>query len=398
VLQDADLEYAELDETALRVFPVRREELFAYDVVIFGDVNPAYLSASVLANLHDFVAKKGGGLAFIAGPLFTPQAYQDTPLEPLFPIDLTGVTVGSATGLDQGFVVRPTDLGMASPQMQLGDTIEETERIWRDLPPLYWLLEAPRAKPAARVLAEHPTRLADDGRPLPVFVMQYVGAGKVLFHGTDDTWRWRHRVGDVFFARYWIQAVRYLSRSKLLGKDHAVELTADRREFRRGEAVRMRVRFIDERQAPVADDGVTVVLEREGQKNRRLSLHRNATNRGVFEGVFNDAMDGRYHAWVAAPTLEGKAPSTDFLVVAPPGELERVQMDADELKRAADETRGHFYRIGDVEQLFGDLPPGRQVPIETLPPEVLWNKWWLLTAFMGLIVSEWILRKRKGML
>ena len=29
VLQDADLEYAELDQTALRVFPVRREELFA---------------------------------------------------------------------------------------------------------------------------------------------------------------------------------------------------------------------------------------------------------------------------------------------------------------------------------------------------------------------------------
>jgi hypothetical protein len=398
VLQDADLEYAELDQTALRVFPVRREELFAFDVVIFGDVNPSFLSASVLANLHDFVAEKGGGVAFIAGPHFTPLAYANTPLEPLFPIDLAAATSPSAEGLEQGFVVQPTDLGMSSPQMQLGDDASETERIWRDLPPMYWLLEAQHQKPAARVLAEHPGRLADDGRPLPVFLMQYVGAGKVLFHATDDTWRWRHRLGDVFFARYWIQAVRYLSRSKLLGKDHAVELSADRREFRRGEAVRLRVRFIDERQAPVADDGVVVVLEREGQKNQRISLQRNATNRGVFEGVFNDAMDGRYHAWIAAPTFEGKAPSADFLVVAPPGELERVQMNADELKRAADETRGRFYRINEVERLFGDLPPGRQVPIESLPPEVLWNKWWLLAAFLGLIVSEWILRKRKGMI
>ena len=109
-------------------------------------------------------------------------------------------------------------------------------------------------------------------------------------------------------------------------------------------------------------------------------------------------MDGRYHAWVASPTLEGKAPSADFLVVAPPGELERVQMDAAELKQAADETRGRFYRINEVERLLDDLPPGQQVPIETLPPEFLWNKWWLLAAFLGLIVSEWILRKRKGML
>jgi hypothetical protein len=228
--------------------------------------------------------------------------------------------------------------------------------------------------------------------------MQYVGAGKVLFHATDDTWRWRHRVGDVFFARYWVQAVRYLSRSKLLGKDLSVELSADRREYRRGEPVRLRVRFVDERQAPVDDDGVVVVIERDGQKNQRINLERNATNRGVFEATFTNTMDGKYHAWVAQGAAEGSAPSADFLVVAPPGELERVQMDAAELKRAADETRGRFYRIHEVERLLDDLPAGRQVPIETLPPETLWNKWWLLATFLGLIVTEWILRKRKGML
>jgi hypothetical protein len=398
VLQDADLEYAELDPTALRVFPVRREELFAFDVVIFGDVNPSYLSASVLSNLHDFVEKKGGGLAFIAGPLFTPLVYRNTPLEPLFPIDLAGAANPDAQSLDEGFVVQPTDLGLASPQMQLGDSASESARIWQDLPSVYWLLEAQQIKPAARVLAEHPTRLASDGRRLPVFLMQYVGAGKVLFHGTDDTWRWRYRLGDVYFARYWVQAVRYLSRSKLLGKDHSIELTADRREYRRGEMVRLRARFIDERQAPAEDDGVSVVLEREGQKNQRINLQRNATNRGAFEGTFSNPMDGKYHAWIASPTLEGKAPSADFLVVAPPGELERVQMDAGELKLAAQETRGRFYRIGDVGALLDDLPPGHQVPIETLPPQVLWNQWWLLLAFLVLLVSEWILRKRKGML
>ncbi len=398
VLQDADLEYAELDETALRVFPVRREELFAYDVVIFGDVNPSFLSASVLSNLNDFVAQKGGGLAFIAGPRFTPQAYHDSPLEPLFPIDLTTTVSPTADELRNGFVIEPTELGLPTPQMQLGDTLADTAQIWRELPPVYWLLEASQVKPGARVLAEHPDRLDDNGRRLPVFLMQYVGAGKVLFHATDDTWRWRHRVGDVFFARYWIQAVRYLSRSKLLGQDHSVELSADRREYRRGEPVRLRVRFIDERQAPVADDGVIVVLEREGHKNHRVNLHRNATNRGVFEGTFQEALDGRYHARVVVPTFEGTAPATDFSVVAPPGELEQVRMDAESLKQAAEETRGRFYRIDQVDRLLRDLPPGRQVPIESLPPKNLWNSWWLLSAFLGLIVTEWILRKRKGML
>ncbi len=399
VLQDADLEYAESDETALRVFPVRREELFAYDVIIFGDVNPSFLSSAVLSNLQDFVEKKGGGVIFVSGPRYMPLAYRGTPLEPLLPFDVTSASLpGVDQSADQGFVAQPTELGLASPQMQLGDSPADNQRIWQQLPPLYWLLEIGQTKPAARVLAEHPTRLAADGRHLPVFLMQYVGAGKVLFHATDDTWRWRYRVGDVFFARYWVQAIRYLSRSKLLGKDHAVELVADRREYLRGNPVRLRARFVDERQAPADDDGVTVVLEREGQKNQQIKLQRNPTSRGIFEATLTDTTDGKYHAWIAAPTLEGRAPSADFVIVAPPGEMERVQMDAQELARAAEETRGRFYRLADIARLQDDLPPGRQVPIEALPPEVLWNRWWVLATFLGLIVSEWILRKRKGML
>ncbi len=401
VLQDADLEYAELDPTALRVFPVRREELFEYDVLIFGDVNPAFLSVSVMQNVNDFVEQKGGGVAFVAGPLYTPMAYRHTPLAPLFPVDLeTIVSPRAATEkvITEGFHVVPTELGLASPQMQLGDTAAETLRIWQHLPELYWLLETPVLKPAARVLAEHPKRLAADGRKLPVFSLQYVGAGKVLFHATDDTWRWRYRVGDVFFSRYWVQTIRYLSRSKLLGKDRSAELSTDRRQYRRGEGVRIRARFTDERLAPAEDDGVTVVVEREGHKNERVKLGRDATSRGVFEGVLPNAAEGNYHLWIATPTLEGKAPSADFLVVPPPGEFERVQMDAAELARAAEETRGRFYRATEAGRIAADLPPGRQVPIESLPPKVLWNQWWLLSAFLGLLVTEWVLRKRKGML
>ena len=192
VLQDADQEYAELDQSALRGFPVRREDLFEYDVLLFGDVNPAYLSIGVMQNIADFVEKKGGGVAFIAGPLYTPLAYRHTPLAELLPVDLetaTPPTGDSGGAITEGFRVEPTELGLASPQMQLGTSAEETKQIWANLPKLYWLLETPVLKPAARVLAEHPTLTGADGRKLAVFSLQFVGAGKVLFHATDDTWR-----------------------------------------------------------------------------------------------------------------------------------------------------------------------------------------------------------------
>ena len=89
VLQDADVEYAEQDKAALRVFPVRRDELFAYDAIILGDANPALLSAAALQNLADFADRPGkrGALVCLAGPRYMPQAYRDTPLERLMALE-----------------------------------------------------------------------------------------------------------------------------------------------------------------------------------------------------------------------------------------------------------------------------------------------------------------------
>jgi len=406
VLQSADPEHAEQSETALRGFPVRREELFQYNVIILGDADPSQLSGSMMQNLVDFVYNqqgagqqgRGGALICLAGPDYMPLAYRGTPLAKLLPIELGSVVSdGPGTPPVEEFVLQPTELGLSSPPMQLGDTPAETRRIWRNLPPLYWLLKAPEVKPGAIVLARHPEFAGHDGRRLPLIAMQYVGAGKVLFHATDETWRWRWRVGDVFFARYWVQMIRFLSRAKLSEGDLSAVLTSDRRKYQRGEPVQLRLRFADDRLAPAADDGVTVVLEQKGRKTRRVRLHRGAVARGIFEGRLTKPPIGSYHAWVAIPTLPGGTPSVDFEVVAPPGEFRRVQMDAPELKRAAQGTRGRFYTFLQADRLADDLPAGRQVPIESLPPKPLWNTWPVLLVFLLLLTAEWVLRKLGGM-
>ncbi len=253
-------------------------------------------------------------------------------------------------------------------------------------------------KPGVRVLAEHPTRLGPDGRHLPVFCFQYVGAGKVLFHATDETWRWRYRVGDAYFARYWVQTIRYLCRAKLTDAGRAVMLTTDRREYAQGEPVRLRARFADERLAPADDNGVTVVVERSGRQTQRLQLRRAAAGRGVFEGVLTQPAPGDYHAWIAVSAPKGETPAADFTVTPPAGEFAEIRMDAAEMRRAAEQTGGRFYTFQTADRLLGDLPPGRQVPIESLPPLPLWNKWPMLALFLGLLIAEWILRKRRGML
>ena len=243
-LQDADPEYTEQDKAALSALPVGRDELFEYDVLVIGDVDPRLLPRSVWPVVRAFVAEKGGGVAFIAGPRYLPWNYRDnSDVGALLPIEMTSLPLAADNTLPaavtRGFVVTPTPLGLRTAAMQLGDTPTETEQIWHRLAPLYWLAEVGGLKPAAQVLAVGPdtqataltlTRADVSTNPLadasnsalhtphsaiPVICFQYFGAGRVLFHAIDSTWRWRIGVGDVFFARYWVQTVRYLARGKL---------------------------------------------------------------------------------------------------------------------------------------------------------------------------------------
>jgi hypothetical protein len=398
VLQEADIEYAEDDRHALRVFPVSRDKLFEYDVLILGDVNVAYFSPSVMSNIADFVKVKGGGLLFVSGERFSPGDVSATPLASLLPIDLDEVVVPRTDeDFQEGFSARPSVLGLMAPHMQLGDNRAETESLWRNLPEIFWMVEAPKVQPWGDVLAEHPTRTGNQGQKLPLMVSAYVPPGKVLWHATDETYRWRFRIGDALFARYWVQTIRYLSRSKLRGTK-GIELKAGKDSYQRGTAVDLRVRFFDERLAPAADDGVTVVVEGDGTKKRRIKLQRSPGSRAVFEGEASGLTVGNYTAWIAVPSVDKSAPPERFAVTSPPGEKARKEMDVEDLKKAAERSRGRYFDVTTMDDLIDELPRGRPVKIATIPPEQLWNKWPVLTLFLFLLVGEWLLRKRMGML
>jgi hypothetical protein len=400
VLQNADVQFADTDKSALRHFPVTREELFAYDVILFGDANPTFFSQTMLQNVADFVQERGGGVVFIAGPQFNPLVYRDTPLAQIMPIDPATARVPDADAdLTQEIRPRPTSLGLASPSLQLSDSRVENTKLWgQQLPGIYWWVETPGLRPGARVLLEHPTQTGSQGRPLPLLSLHFVGAGKAMFQAFDGSYRWRYRGGDEYFSRYWIQTIRYLSRSKVLGKDRSAELTSDREEYQRGEPVLLRLKFLDDRKAPADDEGVSLVLERPGSPRRTLTARRTSDARGVFETTLRNLAEGRYRVWLASPTLEGQPPAKEFAIVSPPGEQARLEMDATELRSAAKISGGKFYTFAESHRLVADLPPGRQVRIESLPPQPLWNSPLLAGTFILLLVAEWLARKKAGML
>jgi von Willebrand factor type A domain len=396
VLLSSDPEFSEQDRAALPTFPAAKDDLFGFDVVIMGDADPGFLSHSQMQNLTEFVTDKGGGILFVAGESFNPLAYRGTPLEILLPIELTDARNPTAVG-NAITSYRPelTLEGRASPIFRFGESEAASALIWQGLPELYWYFEAPRKKPAALVLAEHPTVTGSEGK-LALDLYQFAGAGKAMFHAFDDTWRWRFRAGDRYFGRFWVQAIRFLARSKLVGQRQA-EIQTDRRRYERGQPIQLRVRFPNPGLAPAAAT-VTVQIERNGLSPRKVTLNQLPGARNVFEGALPQAAEGDYDVrLLPPPILDGPIPTATFRVEAPASEFERVQMNEPELIRVAAATGGKFYTPLTADTLLQDLPKPSKVPLDTDPPIPLWNAWPVLGLFLALITLEWVLRKRRQM-
>ena len=143
---------------------------------------------------------------------------------------------------------------------------------------------------------------------------------------------------------------------------------------------------------------VSVVLESAGQDRRRVALRRNPAAEGLFEGPLPNLAVGNYVVVLADPNISGPPPTARFSVIAPPGEFARPEMDSAALKSAAETTHGKFFTMADADRLLTELPAGRRVPVENLPPIPIWNRWWVLAAFLTCLTTEWLLRKRKGMM
>lgn len=401
VLQSADPEYSNQDPFALAMVPTTRvgpEGLDQFDVVLFGDVDVADLSASQMNALAEFVTKKGGGLLFIAGQNFAPLKLKGTPLEPLLPIQLLDARDPVAGGGTlKSFRPTLTAEGRTSPIFRFGEDEASSLDIWNRLPELNWYVEAPRPAPLAYVLAEHPTAVGAEGKKVPILLYQYVGAGTTMFNAVDDTWRWRFRVGNKYFGRYWIQTIRFLAKSKLLGKKQA-EITLDRRRYQRGQTVQIQVRFPNQGLAPRSGE-LTVQVQRKGQGPRSVGLKASPSAKNVFEGAYSATTEGEYEArLVPPPVLEGGLPTTTFRVDPPAGEFERVEMNEPELRRASTVTGGQFAdSTATAADVLKDLPAPQKVRLDTDPPIALWNTWPMLGAFLLILTAEWVLRKRKQM-
>jgi hypothetical protein len=388
-------------------------------VIILGDVNPeAESSRSIFLYpdrqmmwIDEFVKFLGGGVIFIAGENSMPYALEGTPLEVLLPVIVPDAESRLTGPFTESFMPRRTYAGKASPVLTLDSDLSRNRKLWEDprysLPGFYWHVPGLKAKPAATVLARHPTE--PPGQPEnkrdPLLVVQYYGAGKTFFCGTDETWRWRFRYGDRWFYRFWRNVIRFVGQQRLLGEKKRFLLSVDKTEYILGEPVRIAAKILDENYRPSVRLQQDIFIERPDGTMGKITLKKKPAEKGAFEETVTLGQLGSYRIWIeeTMPTGETRQLGTlTFSVQLPRREFENPLMDRVALRQIAEASGGKhsfLHEVDDLMKAFPEILAHREQVLPGMPViHRLWDSWLAFGLLLGLLAAEWIYRKLNRLL
>ena len=187
-------------------FPVRPEDLFAYQGIILGSVEAGYFTPLQQELLREFVDRRGGGLLFLGGRF----ALGDGGWGGSSLVDLLPTVLPNSRSSFHRDPATPelTAAGSDSPITRLMDDPEKNIDRWKKLTYLMDYQDAGTAKPGATVLAQ----MNVGSRKLPLLVTESYGRGRTAVMATSGTWRWQmsQPLGDPAHDLFWQQLLRWL--------------------------------------------------------------------------------------------------------------------------------------------------------------------------------------------
>lgn len=405
--QNRFLSQGSIDGKRLAELPRTDEDFAMFDVIILGDLDRTFLSSDQMARIRRFV-NDGKALLMLGGRnSFGPGGYGGTPVETALPVFCGSRSQPPET---TKFVPKLTAAGSASPVFAgIAEYFPSPAGpAGKAIPALLGCVTVPRAKPAANVLAIHPTRRNANG-PLVVLAVQQFGAGRSAAFTADTTWKWYLRLrpmgADSPYHRFWGQLIRYLAGADKARRPGAKSVLAriGRAYLRQGEELKIAAQVKDNEAQPIRNASVIAVLRKESKQADttlplQVSLSPSATA-GIYNASYRPAGDGRYTVTVTAKDKNGQLLGTDqlpLIVASSSPETDRLARNDAVLQAIADASGGQYDELAALPDIVDKLIRRKAASMPPAPPAKqysLYNFTLLFMLFVVLLTAEWILRR-----
>ena len=361
------------------------------DAFIIGDVPADVFGRRRLEEIR-LCCESGAGLMMTGGfRNYGNGDYYEHRISQLFPVDMSGPT----EQLSGPVQMLPTDTGLNHAVMNIAPQSVNSDR-WNELPPLEGAtILKPLAGSLARVLAQ-----TQDGRPLLVAHETGLSSVRVMAFGGDSTWLWfvQRDWAAELHQRFWRQAIFWLTKIEQ-ESEGPVWVRAEPRDVVPGQHVDLRFGARDTQGLRITDASFTVTVTKPDGTIQPVLASQDATS-GV--ALFSEVdQAGDYTVRVQAD-VDGKphgSAVTRFLASASDPELDNPSADPEMMKELAHASGGVFLSstqlLKRLEEFAAGGLPGRTPPRDTRLS--LWDNWYSLLLFAGLMTFEWALRKKSGL-
>ena len=235
---------------------------------------------------------------------------------------------------------------------------------------------------------------------MPAVVYRSFGAGQVLYHGFDDSWRWRQEVADLHHVKYWNQVANWIAELPFAVRDKFISLDAGAITYAPGDSANIRVRLRDGEGKPVTSTAVDAVLTRDGKRAAVIRLNVDENGGGLYRGKSAALEPGDYEVSIESAAIQSRDAQarTRFKVEArETGEMTMLNLNEDLLRQMSAASGGQYLREEHIDKLAALLAPmsqGKVIESDT----VLWQSYAWFIPLVALLTIEWIIRKRVGML
>lgn len=380
---------AELEK--INGFPTSVEELFAFDGIMFGSVDAAYLTPQQLQNVKDFVDRRGGGLVFLGGKdALADGGWQSTPVHEVMPTTLPD---RKGTFKWTPANVRLTPQGSESLITRLEDDIKKNDKRFSELPYIRNVQDVGQPKLGASVLAEA-VPMNGGGGALPLLITMNYGRGRSAIFATSGSWRWQmlQDKADLSHEMFYQQFLRWTvsATPQHVTGSTPKSLLAD------VATAKLRAEVRDKAFMPANDAVVEAHIIGDGV-TETISMTPDSNDPGAFVADWQAPKQGDYLVEVTAKRGTEELGRDTFTFRREDGTAEnfRVEQNRELLTKLSSETKGNYYKPADAKRLAEDITYS-EGGISVRETKDLWDMPAIFLAFLGIRAVEWLLRRKWG--
>jgi uncharacterized membrane protein len=386
----------ESTSTLEKGFPGDKAELFQYKAIVMGSVEASFFTFDQLRMISDFAGQRGGGFLMLGGKnSFGQGGYINTPLEDLLPVNLGSNASGVPPFQDLEYKVRLTPYGFQHPITRLSLAEDQNRKRWESAPALVGFNPTLGPKPGATVLAQGSAPDSRGQSPV-ILAFQRFGKGRSVAFATASSWRWRmgQEHTNNFHELFWKQMLRWL----IADAPDPVSITTEKPSYSLDDSAVIRAEVNDASFMPLNDARLDARIKAPSGQISTLPLAWDAEKDGAYSAAYKPQEEGIYE--ISTEAFRGNnslgASKSNFQVAESMEEFHNAAMNSGLLKRLSSATGGRYYTPDNLRTLASDIS-FIDKGASRIEDKDLWDMPFLFLLLMGLISTEWILRKRKGL-